>query len=471
MEVIVMGWSRKRTGLKGQVRYTAYYPDARGKTAVAGTFASKRDADKAWRTAEVRQAEGRLGDPKRGRQTFRQYVEGEWLPHHVMEVSTREGYTYSIGRHIMPWFGPMKMNQIMPSDVRECVTHLARTKVSPASIRTLKSILSAVFTTALNDQITFLHPCKGVKTPTVPPPLLVVVTPEQFDVLYQALPGADARLLVETAIESGLRWGELAELRPRDLNPATGMLTVSRVLTEVNPRFHPEGERFLVRNYPKGKKHRRLELSRQIIAKLTAHAQRRGIGPDALFFAMPPAAPTTRLKVVPSSGRLGLTRPNAAGRRYLHGTLSAYNAGPCRCVHCTTAVAAYRAKRRASGQDAPSLPRAVDTDGHIPRRWFREHVWVPALKAADLGIRVRVHDLRHAHASWFGRRRRSSGGQRAARTLRHLNHAEIPQTSGIASDGRETAARLLRATRQCGRVADRWHRLTCAACAMIPLGA
>jgi hypothetical protein len=49
MEVVVMGWSRKRTGLKGQVRYTAYYRDARGKTTVAGTFDSKRDADKAWR--------------------------------------------------------------------------------------------------------------------------------------------------------------------------------------------------------------------------------------------------------------------------------------------------------------------------------------------------------------------------------------------------------------------------------------
>jgi hypothetical protein len=27
------------------------------------------------------------------------------------------------------------------------------------------TVLSAIFTTALNDQVTFLHPCKGVKTP------------------------------------------------------------------------------------------------------------------------------------------------------------------------------------------------------------------------------------------------------------------------------------------------------------------
>lgn len=57
----------------------------------------------------------------------------------------------------------------MPSDVREWVTHLGATGVKPPSIRNLKSILSAIFITALNDQVTFLHPCKGVKTPTVAP--------------------------------------------------------------------------------------------------------------------------------------------------------------------------------------------------------------------------------------------------------------------------------------------------------------
>jgi len=76
------------------------------------------------------------------------------------------------------------MNQIMPSDVREWVTHLSKAGVRPSNLRTLKSILSAVFTTALNDQVTFLHPCKGVRTPTVPPVQLTIVTPEQFDALY-----------------------------------------------------------------------------------------------------------------------------------------------------------------------------------------------------------------------------------------------------------------------------------------------
>ena len=42
-----------------------------------------------------------------------------------------------------------------------------------------------------------------------------------------------------------------------------------------------------------------------------------------------------------------------------------------------------------------------DAEGHIPRDWFRLRVWGPAVKAAQLGVRVTVRDLRHAHASWL----------------------------------------------------------------------
>lgn len=262
--------------------------------------------------------------------------------------------------------------------------------------------MSAVFTTALNDHVTFLHPCKGVRTPTVPPVQLTIVTPEQFDALYQALPADGAQLVIETAIESGLRCGELAEPRPRDLDTRTRILTVSRVQVELSPKFHPDGGQFLARDYPKGKKHRRLKLGPQLAAKFTAHAQRHSIGPEDVFFTVAlMSQPPPRLKVIPNPGQLGLTESNDAGRRYPHGTLTAYTAGRCRCAYCRGAFAVYRAKRRASGEDPSRGSRATSPDDRISRRWFRDHVRLPALDAADLGVRVRVHDLRHAHASWL----------------------------------------------------------------------
>jgi len=418
-----MGYSKKRPDRNSKPRYTACYLDARGALRSAGTFSSKKEADSAWQRAETRLAEGRLGDPRRGRQTFRRYVTEEWLPNHVIEVTTREAYTYQLNKHIMPWFGPMRMNEIMAATVREWVTSLQAKKVSPATIQKVRFILSAIFTAALND-VTYLHPCKGVKTPPVPKKPLKIITPEQFDAIYTAIPDAILQLLTETDIETGLRWGELTELRVRDLEPITRVLTISRTVVQVDPKFHPDGERFLVKEYPKDKEYRRIKLSAQLARKVGTHVTDAGLGPDDLIFAMPPQdSPTTRLRAVPDLATLGFTKPNSAGRQYRHGTMSGYNAGMCRCTYCKDAAAIYRAQRRAAGKDSPRKPRMIDTDGHIPRDWFRLKVWQPALAKAGITFSARPHDLRHAHASWL-----LAGGADLQMVKDRLGHGSISTT-------------------------------------------
>jgi integrase len=432
-----VGYVKKRAGKNGKPRYTACYLDLRGRLRSAGTFSSEKDANKAWQTAEVKQAEGRLADPQRGRQTFTRYVEDEWLPNHVMEPDTRESHTYQIYKHILPWFGAMRMIEIMPSDVREWITHLTNQGVSPATTRHVKNILSSIFSTAFGEVI-FMHPCKGVTTPTVAVAPPVIISPEQFDAIYKALPDADSKLLAETDIETGARWGELTELRVRDLDFETCILTISRAVVQVNPKFHPQGQRFLVKPYPKNRKYRRFKLSRQITAKLKAHAEGSNLGPDDLLFAMRQDVDARpRLSVVPNPEELGWTEPNDAGRTYRHGTLSAYSAGKCHCEHCRAAYAIYRAQRRTSGADSPRRPRVVDTDGHIPRDWFRVHIWNPALASANLSIHVQFKFLRHAHASWV-----LHGGADLQVVKERMGHAKISTTErylGTLPDVDETA--------------------------------
>jgi integrase len=60
-----------------------------------------------------------------------------------------------------------------------------------------------------------------------------------------------------------------------------------------------------------------------------------------------------------------------------------------------------RVDRRNNGLDNPRQPKTLTTDGHVPRSWFRQRVWQPALAAAGITFPVRFHDLRHAHASWL----------------------------------------------------------------------
>jgi hypothetical protein len=114
----------------------------------------------------------------------------------------------------MPEFGAMRMIDILPEHIRDWIAGQKAIGVSASTIAGNKNILSAIFTTAFNDQVVFLHPCAGVKPPTVARKPRVIVTPEQYDAIHRALPGTTTRLMVETAIESGLRWGELTELRP-----------------------------------------------------------------------------------------------------------------------------------------------------------------------------------------------------------------------------------------------------------------
>jgi hypothetical protein len=117
-----------------------------------------------------------------------------------------------------------------------------------------------------------------------------------------------------------------------------------------------------------------VKINAQLATKIEAHIKAEAIEDDDLVFAHrveDPGQPV--LRAVPDPDVLGYTEPNAAGRRYKHGTLNGYNAGRCRCHHCKDAVAIYRASRRSAGKDQPRDPRrrVVDTDGHIPRDWFR----------------------------------------------------------------------------------------------------
>ena len=64
------------------------------------------------------------------------------------------------------------------------------------------------------------------------------------------------------------------------------MLTVSRTVIQLNPKFHPDGLRFLVKPYPKDKEYRRFKLSQQITAKIEAHIEAERLSAGDLLFSL-----------------------------------------------------------------------------------------------------------------------------------------------------------------------------------------
>jgi integrase len=221
---------------------------------------------------------------------------------------------------------------------------------------------------ALDDQLVTSHPCRGVPGPPIPRKPRQVITPEQFELIYENLGDDHMRLLAETDIETGLRWGELTELRAGDLDLDTQLLTVSRAVVELTPEFHPTGGRFLVKEYPKDKEFRRMKLSANITGKLEDHIAEHCIGRDELLFSTRYYVRSER-EVDLDPLTLGMTEPDENGRCHWQGTTTAYAHG-CRCTYCRAAVAQYRTTRRAQGKDSPRKPRFRDTDGHLSANWF-----------------------------------------------------------------------------------------------------
>jgi hypothetical protein len=205
---------------------------------------------------------------------------------------------------------------------------------------------------------------------------------------------------------------------------------VSRVAVELPTRFHPTGGRFLVKEYPKDNEHRAVSISAQLAAKIQAFITSHGIGADDLIFAKPQPGTPPQLRLVPDRDKLSPIMSGEVETKYKHGTISGYSgAMKCRCDKCKGAYADYRYRRRRKDKDRPVRPyrAAADPDGHIPRRWFRNAVWLPAREAVGLGDGVKVHSLRHAHASWL-----LAGGADIVRVKERLGHSSILTTQKYA---------------------------------------
>ena len=73
------------------------------------------------------------------------------------------------------------------------------------------------------------------------------------------------------------------------------------------------------------------------------------------------------------------------------------------------------------GRDALLFATTAGTP--ISRNTFRARVWLPTVKASGVSFILRIHDLRHAHASWL-----LAGGSDLKSVMDRMGHAQITTT-------------------------------------------
>ncbi|MBA3741982.1 tyrosine-type recombinase/integrase [Sporichthya sp.] len=347
-----MPWVRKRAARGGEVHFTAYYRDPTGRTRSAGTFASQRDARAAGWRAESSVESGSWFDRTAGKATFREYVEETWWPSRHLELSTKQSYRSYLDKHFLPYFGDQPMAKILPSTVQGWVTQVAADGLSARSVMKYHVMLHSIFKRAVRDRIIAFNPCTDIELPKVVTRKMPTLTPEEFDRLLEVVPERWTPLVL-TAIETGLRWGELIALRPRHIDFLRRTVSVQETIVEVSKKISPTGERMIVKPYPKDDEPRTLGVSQDLLDVLAARIQHLGLGRDDLLF--------------------------------------------------------------------PSIETAGGNP--VSRNTFRTRVWLPALEKAQLAHHVRMHDLRHAHASWL-----LVGGADLKTVMDRMGHRQIQTT-------------------------------------------
>jgi integrase len=288
-----MAWVKERITDAGDKRFIACYRDPEGRQRSAGTYSSRRAAERAGNREEAKVGQGTWHDHSRGQVTFAEYVETVWLPSKQVETSTLAAYRSYLDKHFLPTFGKLPMGKILPSQIQRWVTDATETGLSAASVRKYHTMLSSIFQRALHDRVVTFNPCEHTELPKVIKKKAHTLTPAEYEAILGALP-EQYRLMVETAIDTGLRWGELIALKPRHLDLFKRKLSVEETVVEVSIKNSPTGARMITKPYPKDNEPRVMGLPADLVARLGDWIASRGLEPGDLLFATRDGTPISR---------------------------------------------------------------------------------------------------------------------------------------------------------------------------------
>jgi integrase len=131
--------------------------------------------------------------------------------------------------HVQPEWNDRLLAEVRHSEVAGWAAELSAA-MSPSVARQALQVLSGVFSLAVRDGLVAADPTAGVTVKAVQRRQGRPLTAAQVQELALAC-GPDG-VAVRTLAFTGLRWGELAGLRVRDLDVARGRLSVSRSVGE-----------------------------------------------------------------------------------------------------------------------------------------------------------------------------------------------------------------------------------------------
>jgi len=271
MSSIAKRVSEKTGRISWVVRYRTPDGGSREKS-----FKLKREASDYLTTVEGSKLVGGYIDPRRAKILTGDWA-SKWLATKTNLAATTRGRYEDIDRaYIQPRWGNVPLSKVTHEDIQEW---LAGLPLAAASVRKVHRNLSQLLDYAVRSGRLAVNPAKGCSLPRVKSKPKRYLTHEEVAAFADAV-GPDWRLVVLTLAYTGLRFGELAALRARNLDLLRRRVIVCESYSPVNS--------VMVLSDTKGHQRRDVPLPRFLVPEL--QVQLAGKGPDSLVFTGPKGA-------------------------------------------------------------------------------------------------------------------------------------------------------------------------------------
>ena len=265
------GSTRKLPSGRWQARYTT--PDGTRRVTAPVTFDTKLDAETWLSTVRADLVRGAWMPPDSDT-TFGQYS-AEWLDQRSLKPRTREHYRHLLAAHILPTFGSTPLRRLTPAQVRAWYARLDPT--APTARAHAYALLKGICTTAVSDDHLPANPCRirgagqAKRASSTEPASLAELT-----ALVEAMPKR-YQLMTLLAAWCGLRFGELTELRGRDVDTKAGVIKVRRAVVRA-------GAATVVDTPKSGAGIRDVAIPPHLLPAVRSHILAVGAGRDGLLF-------------------------------------------------------------------------------------------------------------------------------------------------------------------------------------------
>lgn len=185
----------------------------------------------------------------------------------IVQPQSAVQYRTAFRIHVWPEIGHLRLEEITTAVVRTALANIAKS-VSPRYLSSIRTRLSALLNSAVTDGHLRNNPARAIKLPKFGASAGKLMSMEERTRLAVACRRHRLGPLVKLAVATGLRRGELAGLRWRDVDVAACTVTVSETV-KVTPAGDQRGE-------PKTESSRRtLKVSEAIMGELERLRQAR----------------------------------------------------------------------------------------------------------------------------------------------------------------------------------------------------